>query len=701
MPSPWRVVLESVLRPYAQTLLSRNMLTGLLVVMAIATRPQLALMTLVAVGIAQASVRVLGFGEQAMREGVAACTAVLATLALAFALGDVSWPTVMLTAVISVIVTMACTALLSEVLLPTLAIPFVVASWIMMFASSVLPSMPVTATLLKPAAFAAKVLPDLTWLNVPAAMLYLDGALAGLFVIAAIASHSRIALVLAGVGAIGAEVARSIFRPDVMWSYLDTLAAFNAMLTAMALGGVWFVPHLSSLAIALLGAMATSVLTWALAPVAGIFLLPLLSLPFALTTILFLLTARLRVRDRLPTSAIPAEQPEAGLISHLMRVRRFGEFAWLPLRLPFRGAWQVTQAHNGAYTHKGPWRYAFDFEVASRDGKMYEGSGKDVTDYRCYGLPVLSAAPGIIEQIYDGIPDNPVGGVNARDNWGNVVIVSHGANLFSLYAHLRPGSIRVKVGDRVKEGVELGRCGNSGRSLTPHLHFQVQRGAKLGNDTVAADFAEVVVRDDNAMTLAHRVIPREGDTVRSVVRDEILARALAFPAGSEWEFVHPATGRTERAYVEVDLQSRFVLTSDVGRVILEVYDAGLVVVAYEGPSTSLMRMLPMAMARVPFDQEAELTWSDRVPRRMLSMWANPVTELLAVVAPGLTDFVIAYAARRNARSFEVLGTTKGYHLRTVVSLNNDPHRLEIRRDATDEPDVIEFSQVTKTTKERR
>lgn len=684
------LALESVLRPYAQALLSRNLVTGLLVLLAIATRPQLALLTLAAVVVSQATTRAMGLGEQAMRDGVTACTAVLTTLALAFSLGDLTWPLVVVAAVVSVLVTMALMSLCSELFLPTLALPFVVASWMVLFASSVLPNMPVSALILTPAPFAADIFPAASWLNIPAAMLYLDGALAGLLVVAAIAWHSRISLVLFGVGAVGAEIMRVMFRFDVTWSYLDTLAAFNAILTAMALGGVWFVPHISSLALALVGAMTTSVVTWALAPVAGVFLLPLLSLPFALTVTLFLLAARMRMRDRMPTSAIPADRPEDALTAHLMRVRRFGDFSWLPLRLPFRGAWLVTQAHNGAHTHKGPWRYAFDFEVASRDGKTYEGRGTEVTDYRCYGLPILSAAAGTIEDIIDGIPDNPIGGVNARNNWGNVVIVSHGANLFSVYAHLRPASIRVKVGDRVKEGAELGRCGNSGRSLTPHLHFQVQRGPKLGNDTVAADFGEVITRSDTTTQLSHRVIPCEGDTVRAVMREEAVARALAFPVGSAWQFEDPASGRTEQAHVEVDMQSRFVLKSEEGQVMLEVYDSGMVMVAFEGRRTSLLRMLPLALARVPFDQEAELTWRDRVPRRMLSNRATMFTELLAVVLPGMTDVVIDYTARRTARAFEVAGTSPGVETRVVVSLDNAPHRMEVRRTGATVPDVVEF-----------
>lgn len=55
---------------------------------------------------------------------------------------------------------------------------------------------------------------------------------------------------------------------------------------------------------------------------------------------------------------------------------------------------------------------------------------------------------------------------------GNYVILKCGA-VYPLLAHLRCGSVRVKQGDRVRAGEQLGEVGNSGSSLQPHLHFQV------------------------------------------------------------------------------------------------------------------------------------------------------------------------------------------------------------------------------------
>jgi murein DD-endopeptidase MepM/ murein hydrolase activator NlpD len=44
---------------------------------------------------------------------------------------------------------------------------------------------------------------------------------------------------------------------------------------------------------------------------------------------------------------------------------------------------------------------------------------------------------------------------------------------FAFYAHMQPGSLRVKLGEKVRRGQVLGLVGNSGNSTAPHLHFHV------------------------------------------------------------------------------------------------------------------------------------------------------------------------------------------------------------------------------------
>lgn len=59
-----------------------------------------------------------------------------------------------------------------------------------------------------------------------------------------------------------------------------------------------------------------------------------------------------------------------------------------------------------------------------------------------------------------------------RYGYGSNIIVSHGGNLSTLYAHLT--EYYVKIGDKVTKGQVIGRMGTSGRSTGPHLHFEVR-----------------------------------------------------------------------------------------------------------------------------------------------------------------------------------------------------------------------------------
>jgi murein DD-endopeptidase MepM/ murein hydrolase activator NlpD len=59
------------------------------------------------------------------------------------------------------------------------------------------------------------------------------------------------------------------------------------------------------------------------------------------------------------------------------------------------------------------------------------------------------------------------------------VLIQHADGEYCLLAHLKRGSVRVKAGQAVKRGEEVGRCGHSGISTEPHLHFQFQNGTSF------------------------------------------------------------------------------------------------------------------------------------------------------------------------------------------------------------------------------
>lgn len=61
---------------------------------------------------------------------------------------------------------------------------------------------------------------------------------------------------------------------------------------------------------------------------------------------------------------------------------------------------------------------------------------------------------------------------------GNTIIIDHGLNVFSIYAHM--SKLEVKTGQEVKQGQVIGRMGTTGFSTGPHLHY----GMLIGNTYV-------------------------------------------------------------------------------------------------------------------------------------------------------------------------------------------------------------------------
>ena len=79
------------------------------------------------------------------------------------------------------------------------------------------------------------------------------------------------------------------------------------------------------------------------------------------------------------------------------------------------------------------------------------------------------------------------------------MVVQQGPGVFATYAHLQPGSLPVREGDRVATGQLLGRVGNTGNSFAPHLHFQLSDGPDL---TTATSLPFVLDRYDLAGAVA-------------------------------------------------------------------------------------------------------------------------------------------------------------------------------------------------------
>jgi hypothetical protein len=183
---------------------------------------------------------------------------------------------------------------------------------------------------------------------------------------------------------------------------------------------------------------------------------------------------------------------------------------------PHRGA---VLAVNGMY--RVPERFAIDWIQLDANRRAFEGDKEKLSSWAYYGAPIYSVADGTVVNLYDGVDEQIPGphptGLTTAAIGGNMVVVDIGDGAYAFYAHLQRGSLKVKLGDRVKTGQVLGLLGNTGNSTAPHLHFHVMDGPSPLNANglpyVFRNFTSsgvVVVGDEDALEegKAARIEPR-------------------------------------------------------------------------------------------------------------------------------------------------------------------------------------------------
>ena len=82
----------------------------------------------------------------------------------------------------------------------------------------------------------------------------------------------------------------------------------------------------------------------------------------------------------------------------------------------------------------------------------------------------------------------------AADFSGNSVIERIGRGVYATYAHMQTGSVRVKVGQRLRTGEVIGLLGNSGNTTAPHLHFGIVDRADFFSNSLPLAFRSFTVQ---------------------------------------------------------------------------------------------------------------------------------------------------------------------------------------------------------------
>ncbi len=179
--------------------------------------------------------------------------------------------------------------------------------------------------------------------------------------------------------------------------------------------------------------------------------------------------------SRLPESLLDLSIEEPGLPWSFSFT-----FEWITGRLNAQHARSVTyalpydpgtartvgQGFNGAISHQG--KFAIDWDMP-------------------IGTPVRAARSGLVVATEDGYRQG--GNDPSLKSRANYVRIRHDDGTIGNYVHMSPGGVRVRVGERVREGAVIGLSGNTGFSTGPHLHFEVYAITKnLERRTIPVEF---------------------------------------------------------------------------------------------------------------------------------------------------------------------------------------------------------------------
>jgi urea transporter/murein DD-endopeptidase MepM/ murein hydrolase activator NlpD len=643
---------DTLLNSYAMLFFSNDRPFAVAVMLLSFLNPYAGVGGLVALVVGITSTRLIGFSAEQVRSGLYTYGTLLTGLGMGtfYEWSTGYWILLALAALFSVIVSAVFIARMGRFGLPALSLGFIATLWLVILSAGAFSSIGLTER-------------NIYWLNemyavggsdvlrfverfesleIPrflsgffrsmSAIIFQNNMLTGLLLTLALLRVSRISLMLMilgfGVSMTFIEVMGGM-TSGVNYYNLGT----NFMLVSLALGGFYVIPSARSFLWAALMVPVSYLLVVGLWKITAAWGLPVFSLPFCVTVLLFLRALQIAgADDRMLLTPIQYFQPEENLYRYRSgRERRLHHKTLIPIRLPLMGTWYVSQGYDGAFTHRDAWRHALDFVITDKEGNAHRNQASVPADHYCFDKPVLAPADGQVEYVTDHVEDNPLGHNNTRDNWGNTVIIRHAEGLYSKLSHLRRGSIRVKKGDHLRQGDIIGLCGNSGRSPLPHLHFQLQTTAWLSAGTLPYPLAAFLKHNGDGYTLIEHSVPSEGDLVCNVSTQPEMVQAFSFQPGMAWTV--RAGDISERWEVEVSpWNESYIHCRELG--VRAYFISNGIVFSFTqcyGDRKSLLHQFSVMAGKVLLSTEHQVKVRDTLPIPVIA--PGPIRWLQDLVSP--------------------------------------------------------------------
>lgn len=562
---------DSILLSYGQVFFANHKGLGLLLLVASFINPFAGLSGLVAVICTVAMAQAIGLNPAITRSGLYSYNTLMLGLVMGiyFQVNMAFMMVLLLGCFITLLLTLWMSVKAAAYKLPFLSLPFILGVWVVLLSSRSLGALrlserglyelnewwnlggPMLVGLYEKIngwyfPFAVDV-----YFKSLGAIIFQSNIITGLIIAFGLLVYSRIAFSLSLIGFYSGYLFCYFVQGNIA-ELEHSYIGFNFILTAFALGGFFVVPSARSYLLVALCMPVVSLCIGALSTLVQVYQVPLYSLPFSLVVIgvVFTLLNRFEAKG-LSLVVFQQYSPEKNLYSFWNQTERFKNNTYYHIHLPFFGEWQVSQGHSGSITHKGDWRFAWDFDVRDENEKTHRLPGKSTFDFYCYALPVLAPAPGYVTTIIDDVEDNKIGDVNVEENWGNTIVIKHDEYLFSKISHIKSNSFKVKVGDYVLKGDAIALCGNSGRSPEPHIHFQLQAAPYVGAKTISYPISYFISKETDTYSFHSFEIPKEGQTLLRPVVNPTLQKAFYFIPGLKMRFLVLKDGKNEAADWEV------------------------------------------------------------------------------------------------------------------------------------------------------
>jgi len=669
--------LISLLRSYSALFFSSSHLLGLVLLALTFMNPNMGFGGAVSVASAYLFARIVGFREDFLKLEHYIYNPLLVGLALGylFKVGVISAPFFVIAGILTFLLTYSLSAVFHRYFaLPVLSLPFVITVSLLYLASvkftnlfviSLYPKFYLDLPLFLP-------VPVEGFFKALGAVLFTPTVFGGLVVFLALLSVSRILAFLSVVGYVSGVLTHALLVGSIYQAVSD-LSAFNYVLIAMAVGGVLLIPSPRSYAFAVLSSAVAVPVVVGVKAFWEAYGVPAFAFPFNFTVLLVLYVLLLS-GDRYITRWYRGT-PERTLDAYLTYNRRF-PFTGREIHLPFSGRWTVWQAYDGPWTHRGPWRFAYDFVITDPDGRTYRGDGYFLTDYYAFGKPVLSPVDGTIVSVVGNLPDNPPGQADRINNWGNHVVIHDHRGFYILIAHFKQNSLRVKVGDTVRVGSMLGLCGNSGYSPQPHIHIHVQAVPKVGAPTLPFNF----VSYRRGELFRDMGLPAEGEVVEPVFPDRGMLRRFNLLIDQSMRFSVEEGGHTYefKAVVKMDPYGYFYLTDGRARLYFGILNSTFNFYSLWGNPSSPLRYLLFAVPKLPLLNEVGLRWEDHLPLRALS---SPILREVALFLASFKHNLFGVSANLRFVSpnrLEGVVEMRGKRVETSATIADDFAFSEIR-----------------------